>query len=133
MSVFCFIDRISELKPNESVTAFFCLKQDEEFLLDHFEGSPVMPGVLQLEMLKQAAIKLLERSGGLKNGVAMIGAQNIKFGQFIRPKDVLKATVRLMKKQENQCSFEGRIELVDAVSGVIRGKAVSAQFELAAL
>ena len=133
MSAFCFIDRVSELKPNESVTAIFYLKGDEEFLLDHFEGFPVMPGVLQLEMLKQAAFKLLESPGEPKKNYAMTAAQGIKFGQFIRPKDTLKATVRLIKNQNHQSSFEGRLDLIDSVSGDFKGKAVSALFELAVI
>ena len=60
---FCFIDKVVEIRKNEFLTAVFKLKGSEEFLKDHFEGFPVMPGVLLLEALKQASERLWAASG----------------------------------------------------------------------
>ena len=45
MGAFSFIDKISEVEKDQSITAFFTLKGTEEFLKDHFEDFPVMPSL----------------------------------------------------------------------------------------
>ena len=49
------LDRITELKPAESLTATKSLTLGEDYLQDHFPVFPVMPGVLMLEAMYQAA------------------------------------------------------------------------------
>ncbi len=133
MSAFCFIDQVTEVQPGESVTAFFRLNGNEEFLLDHFDGFPVMPGVLQLETLKQVALKLLESSDSSKVFYTMSSAEEMKFGQFVKPGDTLKAFVRLVKTEKQTRFFEGRLDLVDAVSGSLKGKTLTALFQMVPL
>ena len=53
---FVLIDRITEINPGQSLTAVKNLSLAEEYLADHFPGFPVMPGVLMLEALTQAAL-----------------------------------------------------------------------------
>ena len=111
MSVFSFIDSIAEVD-KESLTAFFTLKGSEEFLKDHFDGFPVMPGVLLLEALKQAASRFMEAKTGAKKVFFRIDAvDEIKFGRFVKPGDRIKLFVRRLKKENNVDFFEGRVEL----------------------
>lgn len=130
MSVFCFLDEISEVKKNESLTAFWTLKGTEEFLKDHFENFPVMPGVLQLETVKQAALKLLELSEGKKSKYRLLEATNIRYGQFVKPGNQLKIFVRFLGKKDSAFVFDGRIDLLE--NGIPKGKALVAEFLLAA-
>ena len=132
LKIFCFIDRITELKKNESLTAFFKLKGNEEFLKDHFSDFPVMPGVLLLETLKQAAASLLERSKGTgKVFFRLVSAEEVKFGQFVKPGSELKIFVRFLKKEGDFQFFDGRIDLLGGPEDPSRGKALSASFALA--
>ncbi len=109
---FCFIDRISEFKKGESLTAFFTLKGTEEFLQDHFPNFPVMPGVLILETLRQAASFLLSASNDFATPNYRLGkVEEIKFGQFVKPKTELKIFVRHVKKESDTDAFEGRVDL----------------------
>jgi 3-hydroxyacyl-[acyl-carrier-protein] dehydratase len=121
LSVFCFIDEVTEVRKGESLTARFRLKGDEEFLKDHFDGFPVMPGVLLLETLKQAACRLL---GG---EYRLIGAENIKFGQFVKPGSLLEATVTVVKNSDAKHRFDGKLNLIENGSAT---KALTASFEL---
>ena len=111
MSVFCFIDKITELERNQSVTALYTLKGNEEFLKDHFADFPVMPGVLLVEALKQAASELLvsSRQTGPKF-YRLVEAQEVKFGQFVRPGTSLRIMARMLKEEANRNFFEGRID-----------------------
>lgn len=127
MAAFGFIDGITELKKNESVTAFYTLKGTEEFLKDHFSGFPVMPGVLMFETLRQAASWLLAVSGDFEEPYfRAAGAENLKFGQFVRPGSRLEIFARLLRKQGDRRFFEGRIDL----AGDSPRKALTADFTL---
>lgn len=131
MGSFCFIDRVAEAKKGESVTAFFELKGTEEFLKDHFSEFPVMPGVLLLEVLKQAGCILLGQAGGGRNGSSLYRlaeVEAVKFGKFVRPGSTLKAFVRLVREEKASYFFEGRLDLLR--DGSLEGKALSAGFRL---
>ena len=123
------MDKVVDLKKNESLTAVYTLNGREEFLKDHFSGFPVMPGVLLLESLKQTASALLTLSGGPKERFyRFTRVQDVKFGQFVKPGSELKLFVRLLEKEGDKRCFEGRIDLT--VQGVFAGKALSAWMEL---
>ncbi len=104
---------MSEVEKGQSITAFFTLKGDEEFLLDHFEGFPVMPGVLLLESLKQAACVLLKSDA--ENGLfyRLAAVHEVKFGQFVKPGSRFEISVRLVGRKEGRIDFEGRARLIE--------------------
>lgn len=129
MSVFSFLDEVTEVKKDEAVTVFFTLKGDEEFLKDHFEAFPVMPGVLQLEALKQAAVTLLvESRGGSKQAYHLTEAADVRFGQFVRPGSRLRIQVRLTGTQGSRAQCSGRIDLMR--DGQAAGRCLSADLTL---
>lgn len=114
MGGFRFLDGISEVKKNESLTAFYRLKEDEEFLRDHFKGFPIMPGVLLIETLKQAAAQLLAVSTDFRfTSYRLKAADDVKFGQFVKPGSLLRVTARLTGSAEKKAEVDGRIELED--------------------
>lgn len=128
MQIFSFLDEIAELKKNEEVTAFFTLKGDEEFLSDHFEGFPVMPGVLQLETLKQAALRLLSESQAKPIWAWKLAeVRDVRFGQFVRPGSRLKIHVRLTGNKGDRVSCAGRMDLI--LNGTPAGRSLSADLE----
>lgn len=63
----------------------------EEYLADHFPGFPILPGVLMLEVLVQAARIMLEASG---DGPWVLGGvRAVKYGAMVRPGQALEAEV----------------------------------------
>ncbi len=134
MGAFSFIDRIAEVKKNETLTAFYTLKGSEEFLKDHFDGFPVMPGVLLLETLAQAASKLLVLSKDTPGDFfRLVSVGEVKFGRFIKPESELKIVVRLLKKEGSFRSFEGRIDWVNDPENRLPKKALTANLTLGPL
>ncbi|MGH7198275.1 MAG: 3-hydroxyacyl-ACP dehydratase FabZ family protein [Candidatus Omnitrophota bacterium] len=131
-TVFCFIDKVAEVKKNQSLTALFTLTGSEEFLQDHFSGFPVMPGVLLLECLKQAAESLLALSGKAQAPpYRLTGVEDIRFGQFVKPGSDLKIFVQQLAGEGDAFSFEGRIDLLDGPDGASGKKALTARITLA--
>ncbi len=84
----------------------------EEYLLDHFAGFPVLPGVFMIEALVQAARTLLETrkagTGAEANAespaptrMVLGGVRGIKYGSFVRPGDGLRICVSVHKRLED--------------------------------
>jgi len=70
----------------------------EEYLQDHFPSFPVLPGVLMIETLVQAARRLLELRGVPGAGRLVLGsARALKYGRFVRPGEGLRAEVEWLK------------------------------------
>ncbi|MBC7834625.1 MAG: polyketide synthase dehydratase domain-containing protein [Phycisphaerales bacterium] len=106
---FCLVDRVLEQTPERIVT----IKQvsaAEEYLQDHFPGFPVLPGVLMIEALVQAARRLVEDSSDERLVLGAVRA--LKYGTFVRPGQVLRAEVTLGKRHEDgtiEFRGEGRV------------------------
>ncbi|MGP1309653.1 MAG: 3-hydroxyacyl-ACP dehydratase FabZ family protein [Phycisphaerales bacterium] len=91
---FDLVDHIVEIGEGRIVT----LKQvsaAEEYLLDHFPSFPVLPGVLMLEAMVQAARRLLVQTLPDADRFVLGVARNIKYGSFVRPGDTLKVEVTI--------------------------------------
>ncbi len=130
LSEFQFLDGVSEWRKGESLTARFRLTGKEEFLKDHFEGFPVMPGVLMLESLKQAASLLLSASGEFDRPIwRLVAVHDARFGQFVKPGNHLKVTVRKARTNGQAEVVDGRLDLL-ADDGSPRARALLAQIEL---
>ena len=130
MGAFCFIDKISEVEKNRSITAFFTLKGNEEFLRDHFKNFPVMPGVLILESLKQAAALLLSGwESSEAQSLRLEEVNEVKFGQFVKPDSLLRIFAQLVKIEGPRAFLEGRVDLMDD-SGHSIGRVLRADFSL---
>ncbi|MGH7177043.1 MAG: 3-hydroxyacyl-ACP dehydratase FabZ family protein [Tepidisphaeraceae bacterium] len=121
---FNLLDKIEQL----SETRIVALKQvslAEEYLADHFPTFPVLPGVMMLEALTQAAGWLLHRRSGFEKSLAVLKeARNVKYGQFVAPGNALRVEVELLKTTETGASFK-------AVGSVGDATAVSARLDLA--
>ena len=63
---FTLIDRIVDFQPGVRLTAMKSLTMTEEYLGDHFPNFPVMPGVLMLEAMTQAAAWLVRAERGFR-------------------------------------------------------------------
>ncbi len=91
------VDAVAEHEPGERIVAIKNVTVGEEYFQGHFPGMPVMPGVLMIEALTQAAgLILLERVGATATGrVALRGVNDAKFRRQVVPGDQLRLEVRL--------------------------------------
>jgi 3-hydroxyacyl-[acyl-carrier-protein] dehydratase len=82
---FILVDRIISLEPGRTIHAVKTMSADEELFLDHFPGFPVVPGVLLVEMMAQAAARCLHAEG-TERGLSMLGKIDLAtFREWVRP------------------------------------------------
>ena len=95
---FVLLDRVIKIEGQESLTALKNVTINEPFFNGHFPGHPVMPGVLQLEAMAQAAGVLLLRRASSESKVAFfMSADKVKFRKPVVPGDQLIIKAELIK------------------------------------
>ncbi|MBB3763806.1 3-hydroxyacyl-ACP dehydratase FabZ [Sphingomicrobium lutaoense] len=104
------VDRVEKLVKNESITAIKAVSMNEQFFQGHFPGRPIMPGVLQVEALAQAAgvlaVESLDLAGSGKL-VYFMAIENAKFRKPVEPGCLLQLDVKIVQMRRNICKFEG--------------------------
>lgn len=96
---FLLVDRVLEIEKNVRVKALKNVTFNEPFFNGHFPARPVMPGVLMLEALAQAAAILSFESAGVEPGddtvVYFAGIDNARFKRPVGPGDQLILEARI--------------------------------------
>ena len=109
------VDRVEALVPHKSIRAVKAVTINEGFFAGHFPGRPIMPGVLIVEALAQAAgvlaVESLELSGSGKL-VYFMAIENAKFRAPVEPGVLLHLEVDFVQARSRVCKFAGRA-LVD--------------------
>lgn len=109
------VDRVEELIPDQSIAAIKAVTFNESFFQGHFPGRPIMPGVLIVEALAQAAGVLAVESLGLSGSgklVYFMAIEEAKFRKPVEPGVLLRLEVEFVQKRARVCKFAGRA-LVD--------------------
>ena len=113
------VDRVERLTIGESIHAVKAVTFNEQFFQGHFPGRPIMPGVLQIEALAQAAailaIETLELAGSGKL-VYFMAIEDAKFRTPVEPGVLLDLHVSFLQKRARVCKFAGRAMLGDKVA-----------------
>jgi 3-hydroxyacyl-[acyl-carrier-protein] dehydratase len=118
------VDRVENIVPDQSIVAIKAVTMNEQFFQGHFPGRPIMPGVLIVEALAQAAGILAVESLGLADSgklVYFMAIEGAKFRAPVEPGVLLHLEVEFVQKRSSVCKFAGR--------ALIEGKiAAEAQF-----
>ena len=118
---FVLIDRITDLKSGRSLEAVKNLSLAEEYLADHFPGFPVMPGVLMLESLTQAAAWLVREKEDFAHSIVLLKrAKTIKYGSFVEPGRQLRLRVEMIDYSDRESSYKAEGSVDDQV--VVKGR-----------
>lgn len=112
------------------MTAVKNLTLGEEYLGDHFPGFPVMPGVLMLQTLVEAASWLLRTTEDFRYSlIAMREAKNVKYGTFMEPGKAMQVHVELMELGAESAVFKGKGE--SGGLSTVSGRFTLARYNLA--
>ena len=91
-----FVDAVTEHEPGDRLVALKNVTISEEFFQGHFPGYPVLPAVLMIEALTQAAgVLVLDRVAPPTARVTLRGVNNAKFRRQVVPGDRLRLEVTL--------------------------------------
>jgi 3-hydroxyacyl-[acyl-carrier-protein] dehydratase len=94
---FLFIDRVVEVVPEQSIVAEHLVSMSSSILQGHFPGHPILPGVVQIEAMAQAAVVLAHASGHFdpaKHNCYFIGISQAKFRAPAVPGEALQISVK---------------------------------------
>jgi 3-hydroxyacyl-[acyl-carrier-protein] dehydratase len=88
---FLLVDEVLELEPGVRCVAERTLRDDDFWFAGHFPGNPVMPGVLIVEALAQAATIAAGSAGGAEGKVGLFaGIDKVRFKRVVKPGDTLR-------------------------------------------
>lgn len=131
---FRLIDQVISQEPRR-IVAVKNVTQSEEYLADHFPSFPVLPGVLMIEAMVQAARQLLEPTCSRP---VLGSVRALRYGSLVRPGEALRVEVEWLKTSDDGIHTfrgEGKVathgtaieELDTAVSGRFTMRAIRAE------
>jgi 3-hydroxyacyl-[acyl-carrier-protein] dehydratase len=124
---FLLVDRAENYVPGKSLTGIKCVTINEPFFVGHFPGAPVMPGVLIVEAMAQTGALLMSKSWEVDPEgkiILFMSVDNCRFRTPVRPGDVLRLEVEVIRSRTDVVKFSGK--------GMV-GDKVAAQAEFAAM
>lgn len=113
------VDRVEELILDQRIAAIKAVTINEQFFQGHFPGRPIMPGVLIVEALAQAAGVLAVESLGLAGSgklVYFMSIDGVKFRKPVEPGVLLRLEVEFVQKRSRVCKFAGKAKLGDEIA-----------------
>ena len=121
---FLLVDRVTELEPGKRIKGYKCVSNNEPFFTGHFQGHPVMPGVLVVEAMAQCGGLLTQLTALEKNGGVMpeeeqlfylVKIDNARFSNMVQPGDCLVMEVELARTIRNMAMYSCKATVDGAV------------------
>ena len=113
------VDRVVSLVADGTIHAVKAVSMNEQFFQGHFPGRPIMPGVLQIEALAQAAGILAIESLGLAGTgklVYFMAIEEAKFRSPVTPGVLLDLEAGFIQKRARVCKFWGKASVEGKVT-----------------
>ena len=115
---FLFIERLTDIVPNESATAYKAVSYNEPHFQGHFPDYAVMPGVLIVEAMAQTAGALVVQSLGFardKRIVYFMTIEKARFRKPVTPGDQLRMPVQALRRRGPVWRFSGQAFVGDTL------------------
>lgn len=119
---FLMIDRAEDFRPFKSLVGVKCVTTNEPFFTGHFPGFPVMPGVMIIEAIAQTGGVLMSRSMELdleRKSIMFMSLDNCRFRYPVRPGDVLRMPVEVLRARPEVARFKGRAMVGDNLAAEV--------------
>ena len=111
------VDGVLEHEPGQRLVAVKNVTVNEEFFQGHFPGTPLMPGVLTIEALVQAASLLLldEETEPSGRRTLLRGVRNARFRRQVVPGDRLELDVSVRRRRSRLAAVTAVARVQDQV------------------
>jgi 3-hydroxyacyl-[acyl-carrier-protein] dehydratase len=120
---FLLVDRVLELEHGKRIVAIKNVTINEPYFVGHFPHLPVMPGVLMIEALAQAAgilsFETLGRRSDASSVFYFVGIDGARFKRPVVPGDQLRLEVEILRFAKSISKFRG----VATVDGAVAAEA----------
>ncbi len=117
---FLLVDRVVEFDKGQRIVAYKNVTFNEPYFTGHFPVKPIMPGVLILEALAQAAGILafgtLDMSADDNSVYYLVGIDGARFKRPVEPGDQLMLEVSISRRMRNIYKFDARARVGDEVA-----------------
>ena len=116
---FLLVDRAEDYRAHQSIVGIKCVTINEPFFQGHFPGNPVMPGVLLIEAIAQSGAVLMSKSldaDTTGKTIFFMSLDNCRFRHPVRPGDVLRMPVEVVRARSDVFKFKGRALVGDKVA-----------------
>ncbi len=116
---FLLVDRAEAYVAHKSIVGIKCVTMNEPFFPGHFPGNPVMPGVLICEAIAQTGAVLMSKSLNADvegKAIMFMSLDNCRFRQPVRPGDMLRMRVEVLRARDMVFKFGGKAYVNDKVA-----------------
>lgn len=125
---FLWVTRVLECEPGKSVVAELDVDPDLPLFQGHFPDYPVLPGVILMEALAQAASISVLMERGSEGAIGFLtGIDGAKFRRQVRPGDTVRLEGTIVKSSRRLCVAEVRASVEGEVCATATQKYVMAQ------
>jgi len=119
---FLLIDRAEAYKAHQSILGVKNVTINEPFFAGHFPGNPVMPGVLIIEAIAQSGAVLMSKSLNADvtgRTIFFTSLDNCRFRYPVRPGDVLRMPVEVLRARGDVFKFRGQALVGDKLAAEV--------------
>jgi UDP-3-O-[3-hydroxymyristoyl] N-acetylglucosamine deacetylase/3-hydroxyacyl-[acyl-carrier-protein] dehydratase len=127
------VDRVLYVEPGRSLVAIKNVSANEPYFQGHWPSRPIMPGVLIIESMAQAAGILIAASVCLDGRVAMLASVNdVKLRRPVVPGDQLRLEIQAQRIKQTSACFTGVARVGDAVAATAKIRLIMVDAHVAA-
>jgi 3-hydroxyacyl-[acyl-carrier-protein] dehydratase len=116
------IDRAEDYRPSQSIVGVKAVTINEPFFVGHFPDYPVMPGVLIVEAIAQSGAVLMSKSLNISTEgktILFMSLDNCRFRHPVRPGDVLRMPVEVLRARGGIFRFRGKALVGDKLAAEV--------------
>lgn len=119
---FLLVDRAEDYRPHQSIVGIKCVTMNEPFFQGHFPDNPVMPGVLIVEAIAQTGAVLMSKTLDADvegKTIFFMSLDNVRFRAPVRPGDVLRMPVEVLRARSDVFKFRGQAFVRDRLAAEV--------------
>ncbi|MFA6135085.1 MAG: 3-hydroxyacyl-ACP dehydratase FabZ family protein [Phycisphaerae bacterium] len=104
---FQLVDKIESIQRGKRIVTIKALSLAEEYLQDHFPAFPILPGVLMVEALVQAAAWLVRVEQNFSKSIIVLSAaRNVRPANMVKPGDILRCELDAVSIGDTTAKFK---------------------------